>query len=91
MTDGCAGDPRGESCPLGCVPRVGLSLGALPHGGSTQPMFKLVNGVLTPTAQRVPLTAEIVDASRVVAFYWSDEMDCHVSELECGINVLHAF
>ncbi len=34
---------------------------------------------------------EIISASRVVAFYYCEVCGCHVSELECGVNVLHGF
>lgn len=34
---------------------------------------------------------EIIESSRVIAFYWCEDLNCHVSELECGVNVLHEF
>lgn len=34
---------------------------------------------------------EIIEESRVVAFYYHEIIGCHVSELECGVNVLHPF
>ena len=38
-----------------------------------------------------PTLSEIIEASRVVAFYFNEVLNCHVSELECGVNVLHGF
>lgn len=34
---------------------------------------------------------EIIETSRVTAFYWCDTLNSHVSELECGLNVIHGW